>query len=106
MGKTSQAKQTKSKVSLWLTLGLCLLFSSLTTAHPPTAQTVLDTDTFLDLLTGDENVSDNDLPALAVSQPLLDAAPARVATAPGFLLMPYATSAGSSNSPRGPPLLF
>ena len=45
MGNTVQAKQTKYKASLWLTLGLCLWFSSLTTAFTPSVQTALDTDT-------------------------------------------------------------
>jgi hypothetical protein len=106
MGNTVQAKQSKYKVSLWLTLGLCLLFSSLTTAFTPSVQTVLDTDTLIEPLADDESDSCKDSPALIPGHPVLDAGPTLLAIAPNVLLMPYVSSEGSGNSPRGPPLLF
>jgi hypothetical protein len=106
MGNTVQAKQSKYKVSLWLTLGLCLLFSSLATAFTPSVQTALDTDTLIEPLADDESDSCKDSPALIPSHPVLAAGPTLLAIAPNVLLVPYVSTEGSGNSPRGPPLLF
>jgi len=106
MGNTVQAKQTKYKASLWLTLGLCLWFSSLTTAFTPSVQTALDTDTLIEPLADDENDSSKDSPALIPGHSLVAAGTTLLAIATNVLLMPYVSSEGSSNSPRGPPLLF